>query len=84
MENQEIKWVLDRISISKINYGEKKGQYEGEIRYVGGQGDSFTFRLNEAFANAYLSLIADTVVFSANELGQKIAESIKSQKDGQQ
>lgn len=83
MENQTEEqpiWVLDSISIERIDWGENAGKYQGSIRFKNGQHDSFTFRLNPTLANAYLELIKDTVVLSANELAEKLQQSLNQNK----
>lgn len=74
MENQE--WVLERIEIKRELWGDDKGKYKGEIRYSNGK-DQFTFALNPTLARLYLDLIKDTVVASANQLGENLAQSLK-------
>jgi len=72
MENNE--WVLERIDIKRELWGDDKGKYKGEIKFSNGK-DQFTFALNPTLARLYLDLIKDTVVISANQLGDKLAKS---------
>lgn len=78
MENKN--WELQSISIKKEYWGEHKGKFKGEIKFSNGE-DSFTFALNSTLANLYLSLIKDTVILSANELGNKLTESLNEIKE---
>ena len=78
--DKETIWVLDSISIERIDWGENAGKYQGSIRFKNGQHDSFTFRLNPTLANAYLELIKDTVVLSANQLAEKLQQSLNQNK----
>jgi hypothetical protein len=81
MENepqQSIIWVLDSIRIDRINYGSDAGKYKGSIHFTNNESDEFTFRLNPTLANAYLELIKDTVVLSANELAEKLKQSLEN------
>jgi hypothetical protein len=73
MENQE--WILERIEIKRELWGDDKGKYKGEIRYSNGK-DQFTFALNPTLARLYLDLIKDTVVASANQLGENLSKSL--------
>ena len=73
MENQE--WTLRSIEIKQETWGENKGKYVGEIRYSHGK-DQFTFALNPTLARVYLDLIKDTVVASANQLGENLSKSL--------
>ena len=77
-ENQTT-WTLESIRIDLIAYGDDKGKYKGSIRFKNNKDDEFTFRLNPTLANAYLELIKDTVVLSANELADKLQQSLKDQ-----
>ena len=40
--------------------------------------DQFTFQLNPTLANAYLELIKDTVLLSANQLVEKLKQSLEN------
>ena len=73
MENQE--WVLERLEIKRELWGDDKGKYKGEIKYSNGK-DEFKFSLNPTLARLYLDLIKDTVVASANQLGENLSKSI--------
>lgn len=79
MENQTT-WKLESIRIDLISYGDDKGKYKGSIRFTNNTGDEFTFRLNPTLANAYLELIKDTIVLSANELADKLQKSLNQNK----
>lgn len=82
MENQteQTTWVLEKISIERVRWGNDEGKYTGDIAFNNNRGDRFTFRLNPTLANAYLELIKDTVVLSANELAEKLQQSLNNQK----
>ena len=75
MEQQE-QWVLEKIEIKRELWGDNKGKYAGDIRFSNGR-DQFTFALNPTLARLYLDLIKDTVVASANQLGDKLAASLE-------
>lgn len=78
--DKETIWVLESIRIDLIGYGEDRGKYKGTIRFTNQDGDEFTFRLNPTLAGAYLELIKDTVVLSANELAEKLQQSLNQNK----
>ena len=82
MENQteQTTWMLESIRVDLITYGNDKGKYKGSIKFTNSDGDEFTFRLNPTLANAYLELIKDTVVLSANELAEKLQQSLNQNK----
>lgn len=69
------KFTLEKVTIAKELWGDNKGKYKGEIKFSNGV-DSFTFELNETLAKLYLNLIKDTVVSSANQLGDKLIDSL--------
>lgn len=79
---EQEKWTLDRIEISRQQWGEDKGKYKGEIKFSNGK-DEFKFALNETLAKVYLSLIKDTVISGANELGNKLIESLEEKNENQ-
>lgn len=79
---EQEKWTLDRIEISRQLWGEDKGKYKGEIKFSNGK-DEFKFALNETLAKVYLSLIKDTVISGANELGNKLIESLEEKNENQ-
>lgn len=81
MENEEKKqnWVLENIQIERIRWGNEEGKYKGSIQFRNEAADQFTFRLNPTLANAYLELIKDTVVLSANQLVEKLKQSLENQ-----
>ena len=68
-------FTLEKISIDKQLWGEDKGKYKGKVTFSNGE-DTFTFALNPTLCKIYLSIIKDTVVMSANELGNKIIASL--------
>jgi len=74
MENNQ--WVLEKIEIKRELWGKDKGKYKGDIKFSNGQ-DTFTFALNPTLAKLYLSLIKDTVIQGANELGNKLIASLE-------
>ena len=80
MENQteQTTWVLSSIRIDRISYGTDAGKYKGSIHFTNGDFDEFTFKLNPTLANAYLELIKDTVVLSANQLVEKLKQSLEN------
>lgn len=73
MENKN--WELQSISIKKEYWGEHKDKFVGEIKFSNGK-DSFTFALTPTLSNMYLLLIKDIIILSANELGNKLKDSL--------
>lgn len=68
-------FTLEKISIDRQLWGDDKGKYKGKITFSNGE-DTFTFALNPTLCKIYLSIIKDTVIMSANELGNKIIASL--------
>ena len=76
--NKETKWTLESIRIELIRWGDDVGKYKGTIVFRNEDADQFTFQLNPTLANAYLELIKDTVLLSANQLVEKLKQSFRS------
>lgn len=76
--NKEQNWRLESIKIERINWGDDEGKYKGTIIFRNETADQFTFQLNPTLANAYLELIKDTVVLSANQLVEKLKLSLEN------
>lgn len=76
------KWKLESIRIELIRWGDDIGKYNGTIVFRNEDADQFTFQLNPTLANAYLELIKDTVLLSANQLVEKLKQSLENQTNG--
>ena len=76
--NKEAKWTLESIRIELIKWGDDVGKYKGTIVFRNEDADQFTFQLNHTLANAYLELIKDTVLLSANQLVEKLKQSLEN------
>lgn len=74
-------WKLDKIEIEFKRYGEDKGKYSGMIRFQNGEYESFTFRVRPDMAGSYIQLIADDVVKAADNLGNRLIESLGLSRD---
>lgn len=66
---------LKKIEIVLQEWGDDKGKYKGKITFDDGDSDSFTFGMSPEVCNRYLTPIANEVINSAKELGEKLAES---------
>jgi len=66
---------LKKIEIELQYWGDDKGKYKGKIVFENGESDSFTFGMSPEVCVKYLRPIADEVINSAKELGNKLAES---------
>jgi hypothetical protein len=69
-------WKLSSIKIDFMTYGENKGKYEGKITFDNGEYESFTFKIRPDMAERYINLMAADIVTSANELGERLIESL--------
>ena len=76
--NNEPKWVLDNIEIELQKFGLDKGKYAGTICFKNKKKESFNFKLTPEMTNAYLGLIKESIIHSAETLGSKLAESLKN------
>jgi hypothetical protein len=66
---------LKRIDIELQTWGDHKGKYAGKITFEDGTTDSFTFGLTPEMCARYLNPIAQEIINSSKELGDKLAQS---------
>ena len=72
-------WILDSIKIDRNAGFRKKDNdpdYTGNISFENGNYDRFTFNMEPEHTQQYVKIIAKQVVMSAEQLGEKIAQSI--------
>jgi len=74
-ESNKNKWRLADLKVEK-KLGEDS-KYTGSIRFINGDYESFRFNLDEDRSKEYLALVSEEVIRSAEELGKRIAESLK-------
>ena len=89
MENKEDNWRLNRLTVYfqegfayATDESRKVDRYEGSIEFENGVNESFSFAVKPNMAEKYISLIADDVVDAAQQLGNRLALSIKTRNDG--
>jgi len=66
---------LKKIEIELQGWGEHKGKYLGTITFDDGSCDQFTFGMSPDVCVRYLNPIAQEVIKSAKELGDRLAQS---------
>lgn len=71
-------WRMQSIRLDYKDYGEHKGKYTGEIKFENKQQESFAFKISPEKSDQFLALIKDVVIESANELGNKLIQSLPS------
>lgn len=76
-------WKLDKIEICfKHGYDhekdpvKQKDRYEGSIRFSNGDFESFNFKVRPDMAEKYIQLLSKDIVESANDLGNRLIESL--------
>ena len=76
-------WKLDEIKIEfkhgwshEKNPEKQKDRYEGTISFTNEESESFKFRIRPNMAQAYIDLISEDIVKSANSLGERLKESL--------
>jgi hypothetical protein len=69
-------WRLKSLSISFQEWGDYKGKYIGKIQFGNNQQEAFSFNIPEEKANAFLALVRDNIVDSAQKLGERVISSI--------
>ena len=88
MENKQDNWRLKRITVYfqegfaySTEESKKVDRYEGSIEFENGVNESFSFAVKPNMAEKYISLIADDVIDAAQQLGNRLALSIKTRND---
>ena len=88
MKNKQDNWRLKRITVYfqggfaySTDEEQKKDRYEGSIEFENGVNESFSFAVKPNMAEKYISLIADDVIDAAQQLGNRLALSIKTRND---
>lgn len=72
-------WRLKQIIISLNNWGKDKGTYEGSVEFENGLEESFKFKIRKDIAGRYISLISEDIVKGADNLANKLLDSLKKQ-----
>lgn len=73
-------WILEKITIEYVRYGDDKGKYKGRITFQNGEFESFSFNLKPELTQPYLDLISNEIVKSSNELTVRLLEQLKLSK----
>lgn len=79
MSTKQEDWRLKNISISfkrGYSFDNSKDRYEGDISFENGEGESFCFKVRENMAADYIALISEDIVKAADNLGQRLIESL--------
>jgi hypothetical protein len=77
MENKE--WKLQSLAINfKSGWAHEKtvDRYEGKISFSNGEGESFTFNVDQFQSQKFLDIVGEEIVKTASSLGDKVAKSI--------
>lgn len=77
MTDKQKDWKLSKITIEYENFGEHKGKYIGSIRFENGEYESFQFKLYPEMTEKYIKLLSGDIVLSANDLGNRLIESLE-------
>lgn len=77
----EENWKLKRLEIEFQEWGESKGKYKGKITFKNDQSEYFEFNLVPELTQQYFELIAPQIIKNANELGNKLIESLDLNKE---
>ena len=76
MENNKEDWKLDSLRIDFKTYGEDKGKYIGDIKFSNGENESFKFKLDSDMCKKYIQLISTHIVYSAENLSNRLIKSL--------
>lgn len=78
MENSKKNdWRLEKIELEFQTYGEDKGKYIGKIKFQNGEWESFVFKIYPDMAESYIKLISSDIVKCADNLANRLVESLK-------
>ena len=72
-------WKLETLEIGfkkGFSFEQTVDRYEGKIKFSNGDGESFTFNLDQIKCGEYIKLIAPEIVATANELSNKLLETL--------
>ena len=88
MDNKQDNWRLKRLSVYfqegfpyDTDESKKVDRYEGSIEFENGVNEQFRFAVKPNMAEKYISLIADDIIDAAQQLGNRLALSIKNRND---
>jgi hypothetical protein len=81
MENgwrlKEIEIKFERGYSHREKEEEKHDRYVGKISFENGDGESFNLKIPKEMTTRYMDLMREDIIKTADELGSKIAESIR-------
>lgn len=76
-------WILKSVEIEfkkdwshEKDPAQKVDRYEGKICFQNGDNESFSFKIKPHLAQKYIDLMAETIVDSANNLGNRLIDSL--------
>ena len=72
-------WVLKSIWIHLNDFGKDKGTYEGIVEFSNGLEEAFKFKIRKDTAGRYIALISEDIVKGADNLANRLLESLKKQ-----
>ena len=75
-------WRLQKLTIEFNSYGKNEGKYTGKIGFQNGEFEFFSFNVRPDMAQPYIDLIADDIVKSASNLGERLLLSLGLPKEG--
>jgi len=85
---EQSEWRLNKIEIKfeqgwshKEKKEEQVDRYVGKISFTNKDNESFNLNIPQGMTRRYLDLMSEDIVKTAQQLGDKIAQSIKKQKD---
>lgn len=70
-------WKLKKLELEFQTFGKDKGKYVGSIHFQNGDYEGFNFKIRPDLAEPYITLIAADVVRAAEQMGERLIQSLK-------
>jgi len=77
----ETKWILQHAKIERSTWGDDKGKYKGDVKFVNGLKQEFQMEITEETMNEILKLIFPDVAVMAMDFANELMESLKKQSE---
>ena len=71
-------FTLDKLEVELQKWGKDQGKHTGKIKFTDGQENSFTINLDQDKIIRLITLVADEIVDSAEQLSSTIKDSLST------
>ncbi len=73
---EENTWELESFTVERISWGDNKGNYRGNIRFINKEYETFYIKVSQEKSNEILKLITAELSQAAQEFQDKLINSI--------